>query len=381
MTLLPDTREDQLSQLLGCTVAQLDITPDAYRAAERRYLDVGRHLKDEGADIYVQGSILLGTVVAPYGRRGDYDLDLVCRWNVAKASQTKAELKARVGSLLDGYIHLGESVDVEVPELGEGRRSWKLGYRQFHMDVLPAIPDEESRTGTGILLTDKQLREWQHSDPQAYARWFKSRCVRQLEHAREAMAKAAGTLEPVPDWQIRTPLHRVVQVLKRHRDVYFGDDLDDRPPSSLITTLSAQAYDGEDDLLAATLSAVQRMPSLIDVRDGTHWVANPVCEEENFADKWNDYPLRRRKFLKWRDQVESDLEGLLDEHRGARQVHEHLAKAFGTDAVAGALEAIGTETRERRENEGLRVNALGSLTTGAGRAVVDHRFFGGSSRS
>jgi hypothetical protein len=124
----------------------------------------------------------------------------------------------------------------------------------------------------------------------------------------------------VPAWRVRTPLHRVVQVLKRHRDVMFAADADDKPPSSLIITLAARAYAGQTDLLTATLEVVEAMPRLIERRGDRYWVENPVCDGENFADKWNDYPQRRRKFIGWYEQIARDLEGALHEHRGAPAV-------------------------------------------------------------
>ena len=150
----------------SCSAAPSRSSTSAPRTLLRRscrYTNVGEHLKDEGAHIYVQGSVPLGTVVAPYGRHGEYDLDLVCQWDVAHTSITQQALKDRVGDLLTEYIDDGRCVDDDVPKLGEGRRSWKLGYTRFHMDVLPAVPDVDSKTSTGIRLTDKQLREWRKS--------------------------------------------------------------------------------------------------------------------------------------------------------------------------------------------------------------------------
>jgi len=158
MSLMPDTRDTALEQLLGSTIDQHHISAEDYQAAHDRYTDVGGHLSEEGGHVYVQGSILLGTVVAPHHRRGEYDLDLVCRFDLARESTTQADLKQRVGSLLADYINVGYAVDGDVPELSEGRRSWKAGYQRFHMDVLPAIPNDKSRSPTGICLTDKQLR-------------------------------------------------------------------------------------------------------------------------------------------------------------------------------------------------------------------------------
>jgi len=374
---LADTREAQLSQLLHGTVQQLDISPDMFLAAEQRYLDVGKHLSEEGADIYVQGSFMLGTVISPYGRFGEYDLDLVCHSDIAKTSITQQGLKERVGGFLEEYLDDADGIDDEAPDLDESRRCWTLGYKRFHMDVLPAIPDRDSPSETGILLTDKQLRAWQHSDPLAYVAWFRRQCAQQFELERKAIAKAAaGNVDDVPDWQVRTPLHRAVQVLKRHRDVHFAGDNEARTPSSLITTLAGKSYQGEADLLEATLSVVQRMPHHVENRDGVLWVSNPVCAGENFADKWSEYPDRRAKFVRWIGQVECDLEAALGEKSGVKAVHQRLSKAFGDLPVRKAVSAIGDSTRTARERGGVRVTPSGLLTVGAGAQVRSHNFYG-----
>lgn len=266
-----------------------------------------------------------------------------------------------------------------MPHLSEGRRSWCLGYDRFHMDVLPAIPNEEASSQTAICLTDRMLHAWQESDPIAYAQWFRTCCATQYDYERKELAKAAGTLA-VPEWQIRTPLHRTVQVLKRHRDLYFDQDLDDRPPSSLITTLAGLSYGGQAGLLTAVIETVQRMPEHIELRDGRYWVENPVCDGENFADKWNDYPIRRQKFRKWLDAVETDLVGLLQERTGVAAVHGRLGQAFGSDVVHKAVGQLGTQTKALGDAGRLRVTGTGALSTTAGLVATQKRFFGGAPR-
>ena len=47
------------------------------------------------------------------------------------------------------------------------------------------------------------------------------------------MAKARGVdIEQVHEWEVRTILQLVVQVLKRHRDVFFEGDPSQSPPRS-----------------------------------------------------------------------------------------------------------------------------------------------------
>ncbi|MCA4131298.1 nucleotidyltransferase [Arthrobacter sp. M4] len=379
MTILADTRGEQISQLIGTTIEQLDITDAAFAAAERCYHDLGSHLAEASAEVHVQGSFLLGTVVRPHHRDGEYDLDLVSRLDVAKTSITQQELKERVGSLLATYHKEHDGEGCESPkEVSEGRRSWCLHYSNFHMDVLPAIPDTASTSETAIELTDRNLRLWQKSDPLAYVEWFRRQCAKQFAEERVVMAKSYGSVDAVPKHRVRTPLHRVVQILKRHRDIYFADDLDDRPPSSLITTLAGLSYIGETDLITATMAAVQRMPDHVEKRSGQYWVENPVCAGENFADKWNDYEARRLKFETWRAAVEEDLISFMEETNGAVALHERIAKAFGNAPVEEAVKAIGARTNVARETGNVHFGSGGLLTTTVtATAVPTHRFFGG----
>ena len=116
--------------------------------------------------------------------RDEFDIDLVCRLNIAKESTTQKELKDRVGDRLKAD---GELKSI----LKERRRCWQLLYgERFHLDVLPAIPDAE-RPGTSILLTDRELVRWQFSNPIGYADWFYARMGPQVAELREAMARAA----------------------------------------------------------------------------------------------------------------------------------------------------------------------------------------------
>jgi hypothetical protein len=246
------------------------------------------------------------------------------------------------------------------------------------MDVLPCIPDAAAASDTAIELTDSNLRLWQKSDPLAYVNWFRGQCAKQFEEQRVMLSKSYGSVDAVPKHRVRTPLHRVVQILKRHRDIYFADDLGDRPPSSLITTLAGRSYNGEQDLLTATMGAVQRMPDHVEKRNGEYWVENPACAGENFADKWNDYEVRRLKFEAWRAAVEQDLTGFLEETNGAVALHQRIAKSLGNAPVEEAVKVLGARTNLARENGNVHFATGGLLTTAVtATAIPNHRFFGG----
>ena len=175
------------------------------------------------------------------------------------------------------------------------------------MDILPAIPDDyewllrlgvpKEWASTAILLTDKkawQGLDWPRSNPKGYAAWFKERMQLRFLEEKIALATAVrAEVEDIEDFRVRTPLQRLVQILKRHRDMRYNGD-PDKPISILITTLAAQAYNNEPDLMEAMLKVVPAMRQGVEQRGDILWVANPVNPWENFADKWTETPRKKK---------------------------------------------------------------------------------------
>jgi hypothetical protein len=365
-----------LSMLLDGAVDVLDISENLREAAVSAYEEVGEWLADHGnpgCRVYPQGSFLLGTVVRPTTPRGEYDIDLVIWLLLAKESTTQDELKERIGALLEDYRKwkAGRGHGDGPHSLESRRRCWTLGYQGFHLDVLPVIPDEK-HPPTGILLTDENLFKWQHSDPIGYAAWFKARS----ETTRQIVEKRHASVAEVPAWRTRTPLQRVVQILKWHCMITFAADLDSRPPSILLTTLAGRAYDGEPDLFTAVRIVLDNMTQFIERRGDEWWVPNPAHEDENFTDKWNDYPERRKAFYRWYDQITAtvnDLAGM--EGKGLDAVYSRLAETFDREPVMKSYQRYAAEMSGRE----LRMEATGLLTASAsstGRRVPQHTFHG-----
>jgi hypothetical protein len=380
--LIVDSIETQLSTLLATGAETLDIPPHLRQAAVGRYEDVGNWLADHTGTrtrIYPQGSFRLGTVVQPVGRSGQYDIDLVFLLPILKESTTQAELKDRVGELLDDYLDWKlANGDNDGPKTCEpSRRCWTLSYPDygFHLDVLPSIPDTE-HPPTGIRLTDKNLRLWQHSDPIGYATWFRGRSEMQ-RGLIELATKRNQNVADVPEWEIRTTLQRTVQVLKWHAATHFARNPDLRPPSILITTLAAHAHAGEQDLLTALRIVLDRMDAHIENRHGIWWVPNPAHEEENFVDKWNEYPHRREAFVAWRRSINAALDDAVGlQGKGLQAVAERLYGEFGEHRIKEAYAKYASEHMQQRQAGALRMGSTGLLTTGAGVPVRDHVFHG-----
>lgn len=329
----------EASRQIDQQIQGLDLPRELANEAVAEYLRIaswlgapGSPLAQNNLDLYPQGSFRLGTPIRPISREDEFDVDLVCHLEIAKEAITQAQLKALVGGRL-------KADPAAWGKLEERRRCWTLFYKgKFHLDVLPTIPDADHRD-TGLLLTDTDLVRWQFSNPLGYAHWFYERMRTTLQEERSVLAKSMRVdIESVPEWSVRTPLQRAVQVLKRHRDIFFIRDIERRPVSIVITTLAGRAYQNEPDLAQALVEIVEGLDTFIEMRDGKWWIPNPAHEKENFADKWNEKPALRDAFLRWRDQVHLDIESLLhtSTSQDANAILEkslHGRSSTGTPAV------------------------------------------------
>jgi len=130
------------------------------------------------------------------------------------------------------------------------------------------------------------------------------------------LLKAACESAQVDEVQIykqKTPLQRVVQILKRHRDQMFVDNQDSKPISVIITTLSARAYTGASSLELALKDVINGLMEF--VQSDSNQVLNPVNPQENFADRWAMPAYKhlelKQNFHLWVYQVNRDFEFIL----------------------------------------------------------------------
>jgi len=346
--------------------------------------------------IYTQGSFRLGTVIKPISDEEKYDIDLVCELDLTKMEVSQKQLKNLVGFEIKSYVRANNMKN----PAEESRRCWTLNYAdgtQFHMDILPCIPDSDafkmilqsrgipgSISNHAIAITDNTLpnyanvaEDWLRSNPKGYAEWFKERMKIQFEATRLIMAEAIrAKAEDVPEYKVKTTLQRAIQLLKRHRDIMFEQDPDDKPISMIITTLSAHAYYNEAELCDALYSIINGMPDHILTKNGFPWIPNPVNPDENFADKWKEKPKKALNFSKWLVQVEEDLASAINKV-GIHEVAERLKPAFGDRAVNEALKRMGDEFRSKRESGVLSMAAgTGMLGNEGTTSVRDHTFYG-----
>lgn len=321
---------------LELLVETLDIPLSLYERAVKRHQSLGEwfcrdtsRLKQFNPRVSPQGSFRHGTVVRPLVEDAEYDLDNVTTLDMSKSAITQKRLKELYGLEMRDYA---EAHGMLAP-LEEKNRCWRLRYadqEKFHLDSLPSLAEEEGvifslrvrnvpeeLARRAIAITDRRhpayaniSNAWLTSNPRGFARWLESKMgpladARRLDLvARRVYAK----VEDVPSYELKTPLQRGIQLLKRHRDVMFAYNPEVAPISMILTNLAGRAYDGESDVYLAVRGILSRMLNL--VREERPYVPNPTHPAEDYADKWSKDPRLERNFRLWHAQASKDFEQL-----------------------------------------------------------------------
>ena len=347
---------DEICSALELTETQLTAAKASYEAVAE-WLSGSSNPLLRNLRLYAHGSAGLGTTVKPTGR-DDFDVDLICLVLGITADMPPAELKRLIGERLKEHSRYAAMLE-------EKKRCWRLNYaREFHLDVSPTIVNADCMNG-GELVPDKKLREWKPTNPSGYKNLFEARANLQprLRQQRPHIAKDSAQVEPFPITVTgRGVLRRTVQLLKRHRDIYFEYVEEELAPISIvITTLAAQAYaycvrnftfDTELDVLVDT---IRLMPHFIERRAeqgrSEYWVPNETTKGENFADRWNSDPVRAKAFYTWHAKALLDFENfasLEGVDRIATQLGESLGDSIVRRVMDNRTEVIGAARRAEK---------------------------------
>jgi hypothetical protein len=360
-------------ELLDDVCAALRLTDAQHQSAETKYKGVGEWLAQTGSglalyrpEIYPQGSVALQTTVKPRTKDAcdheEYDVDLVCQilayhldpmtvyWLVVTRLREHKDYAGRMELL---------------------KRCIRLNYAgQFHLDILPAIPDGR-HGGTCVLVPDRKLKDWTESNPRGFAHWFRGRAVHRLVEARKT--------EPLPANEPsarKAPLKRAVQLLKRHRDVVFNGD-DDAPRSVVLTTLAGHHYAGEARATDALLGVLNGIIHEIEATSGPLVVRNPTNEAEIFSEAWAADPTAYRVFVDYIYALRDKVEALLHT-TGMEKIAAAISELFGETIARKAVESYTQRQQALREDGKLRFSGSAGLTIASnGTAPIPRNTFFG----
>lgn len=386
----PLLRKVELYSILDQICWTLELSDDQLEAARTSYEAVAEWLSGSTnpllrhIDVYAHGSAGLGTTVRPLGRE-DFDVDLICKVLLFLASGAPAELKKIVGDRLKENARYAGMLE-------EKKRCWRLNYaREYHLDISPTIVNPDCDNG-GELVPDRKLREFKPTNPRGYKAHFKRRTalVPRLNVTKSIVVQNQATVEPFPHHgRSKGILRRIVQLLKRHRDIHFQFVTEEVAPISiLITTLAAQSYEycvrnfAFDTELDVVVETIRLMPHFIDrpFINGRRMyvVANETTVGENFAERWNTEPDRVPAFYGWHAKALADFEALA-QLEGLDIITERLERSLGGRPVHAVMDSRTQAISKARIDRKLYVAPAAGLTLAApanATPVPPNTFFG-----
>lgn len=368
--------KDQLNDLYERIVKTIDISNEMFDVAEKEYTDLGNWIDQATPQykilIYSQGSFALGTVIKPIEDSEDYDLDLVCEFEQQYGLSARALKCEVVKPLLERYKKTKSDIENK-------RRCWHVEYEDipnFHMDIIPAV---NRRSHIDITDHNEETDTYDYigSNPLGYIEWFKNKKAERrkillenycLEHS--ATLKCSADIDEIKEYHLKTPLQKAIQILKRHRDIMFKDDTKHlKPISIIITTIAAELYRNEDNIVDTLTNILENAEAYIkkNMIGSKYHIDNPTytgIEKENFADKWNEHPERADAFFKWLKKAKTDLvdKRIYDMFR--TQLAENFTHAFGATTTQRVFTDIAKEERAAIENQTKKiVTSTGAISS------------------
>lgn len=253
--------KEQLNNLYERVIKTIEISDKMFEEAEKAYKDLGAWINKQTptykVNIYSQGSFALGTVIKPISDSEDYDLDLVCEFE-RQYGLTAEELKCDVVKpLLLKYKKIKGDIENK-------KRCWHVEYEDlpnFHMDIIPAVHRRLAKDYIDITDHDEETDTYEYigSNPQGYIDWFNSRKKYRRDRLFEQYCSenkhrllCQADIKQLKEYNFKTPLQKAIQLLKRHRDIMFDGDVKKvKPISIIITTIAAELYNNEDNIVDA----------------------------------------------------------------------------------------------------------------------------------
>ena len=327
-------------------------------------------------NIYPQGSYRLGTTVRPI-LGNEYDLDFVIEVQMSWNSSIDA-----MAFLKQIYNCLREN-DVYKDKVELKNRCVRVNYKDdFHMDILPSYP--VGRVGnSNVKVPDRKTEYWKDSAPKGYADWFED-CCKYLSVLFEKAAKVEELPEETP-FEMKPPLKRAVQLIKRFRDIYFEDMPDKAPISIVLTTLAGLHYNKSESVFLTIKYILNTIAKEINKADKMIEVYNPVNPAEKLSERWDtDKSLYTsfKYFIGVFNQQWMELENTLE--KGLPAIKTKLEELFGETVATEVLTEYANFINRNRQSSTLGVSSTGGLLTGLSSkgketvsTVARNNFYGG----
>lgn len=389
---------DAITKYNEPTQTQLDALERSYNATGL-YVMESAEFRDLTITVHAQGSRAIGTLIRPMRLRPEgFDVDIVVRLREAAFRKYGNDAAALINDL---YVVVQRYAEQHGLKATRWERCITLEYADgMCVDITPIIEDERVGVPYGATharVPDRKLKLFEPTNPKGLSNAFsEAASVRAVFSTQDSLSfsesMVRADLQPLPavaDVQERL-LSRLVQLLKLHRNIAFGnaaDGLDFSPRSVFITSLAATAYASRapiahDSPLDLALDIVDTMPMFFQreplVGGGEFWnLPNVTAPGDNLASGMNT-AARQKAYFEWQLRLKTDLQdliGCIERRDGLDQMLKIVERAFGPRAAVAVRQM---ETPKPLPQSERRIVSVGTAVAATILPLParSHRFYG-----
>ena len=371
-----ENKATQLDDLLDRMAAAVQLDDTRYDRMKSSYESVKDWIENDiffssyNFDVYPHGSVRILTTVKPFGK-DEFDLDIVVHLKnstLHSPQRIYTELKRCMSAYAKKH---GLKMEAK-------NRCIRLVYaNDFHMDILPGTR-EQSFDQNKIKVPDRELGDWVSSNPRGYAEWFIGKANLITESLLEKALRAERL--PADNFRYKKPLQRAVQLVKRYRDMYFQQDDTYKTSSIILTTIAGMFYGGEESIFDTVDHIITTIVAKVNLPTGRLKIVNPVNEQEDFTDKWENESEYYEAFKNFALHLYHEWQNL----KRQNNVYDEsiiMKGLFGDEIFKRAQIGQTSEIEDLRKNNRLgairNTGTLSSISAAGAVAIKSNTFYGG----
>lgn len=355
---------EPLDLLLADIAIHIQLSASDFRKMEQRYKALGDYIDRPGSLlkgkvqlIYPQGSMAIGATVASKLTNDEHDVDFIVQLELNAGTTPKEVLD------LLFYSIKGKRGSLYFDKVERRNRCVTVHYAdKMHADITPMIRIAEQPERESFLFHNKpdvpEEDQVLISNPFGFAEHFKKITSVDKEFAKifamrageyeRLMLNLRADSEEIPDQEpINSKSKAVValQLIKRWRNVLFDKRSTRRPPSVLISKFTADVANQSNTLSEELLNQVVFMrDKLLEYHQAGQKIRvfNPVCEKDEFTDRWPGSLHEQEVFLNDLNALAIDLKRL-NSGCDLREMREIMVRLFGEAPTGTVFETFNRE--------------------------------------
>jgi hypothetical protein len=354
--------DDPLDRILAQIALSIQLPPSLHDKAKGRYEAVRKYPETTTAfhnqieNFYSQGSIAIDATISNRGTDDEYDLDVVSQLGGQFRTMQPLEILKALESALADY---------PVQRVRRQTRCVTLYYAdKMHLDVTPSLREYGTLERESFITHAKGPSRSDDDclvdmNSYGFAGWYRQRTPLELRVAKEfhrrwrhldaASVRADAEVDDVPDqtdFVVKNTATLALQLIKRFRNILYAGYAGRIPPSVMLSYYAGMAAQPNSSLSAMVIRIANRVIAEIEhasLYGRRLHVANPVCDEDVFTDRWPESIDQQNEFA---HHLRALVRGLEEMRRGEifpDDMMDWLRSNFGDRVVTRAAEDIAGE--------------------------------------